>query len=238
MYKKKSQLILLHFAGGSKYSYDFLKKYFKNTNIEIHALELPGRGKRYQEDFVKDKEAAINDYIHQIKQLRNNQPYLIFGHSMGATLGLTITKRMEEIGDIPISLIVSGNPGPGIKEYAGNEKRYLMNDVDFKEEGRELGGVPEEVLTNEELYSFFEPIMRADFRVLENDEFSEKNTKLKTPILAIMGDEEMMNTKINNWNTFTTGNFRSKIFKGNHFFIPDNAKQLADLIISQSLVVY
>lgn len=226
----KAQLILLHFAGGNSYSYDFLKKYFKNTNIEMHALELPGRGKRHNEPLIKNKAEAIMDYVNQIKQLRNNQQYFIFGHSMGATLGLSIAKQMELANDIPSALIVSGNPGPGIKKSKKEEKRYLMNDTDFKDVLRKLGGVPEEVLEHEELYEFFSPIMRADFQVLENDDFSEKGMQIHIPIVAIMGDKETMNKQIDNWKNFTSASFNSIILEGDHFFIKKHPKKIAEII--------
>lgn len=226
----KVQLILLHFAGGNCYSYDFLKDYVKNTNMEMHALELPGRGKRHHESLVLTKEAAIEDYVHQIKQLRNKQPYFIFGHSMGATLGLSVAKQMELVHDKPEALIVSGNPGPGIEKPEKEGKRHLMNDIDFKNALRKLGGVPEEVLEHEELYEFFSPIMRADFQVLENDDFSEKGIQVHIPIVALMGDKEDMNEQIDNWKNFTSASFNSMILEGNHFFIKKHPKKIIEVI--------
>ena len=175
--QNKIQLFLLHFAGGSCYSFDFLRSYI-HKDIDFIPLEIPGRGKRFKENVLKDKKGAVQDYVNQIKSLRNDQPYLIYGHSMGATLGLSVVNEMQKKGDFPLQLIVSGNPGPGIKELEVKQQRYLMNDSDFKKELRKLGGVPEEVLESEELYEFFGPIMRADFEVLEKDDFSEKGIKI------------------------------------------------------------
>lgn len=225
--ENKQQLFLLHFAGGNSYSYNFIRKYLEKS-FEFHSLELPGRGKRISEDLLYSKKDAIEDYFRQIKKLRNNQPYLIFGHSMGATLGLSVTKMMEGINDAPEKLIVSGNSGPGIstRDY----KRYLLDDNAFKEELRGLGGVPNEVLENEELFSFFNTSIRADFEILEKDMYSEKDIVLKTPIYAIMGDEEEMATEINNWSKFTANNFNSNIWSGNHFFIHKYPYKLSRLI--------
>lgn len=226
------QLFLLHFAGGSTYSYDFLKEYILK-DFEVISLELPGRGKRFDEPALKTKEEAIQDYVNQISDSRNSAPYCIYGHSMGATLGLSVTQRMEEKGDRPESLIVSGNAGPGVSYDELDKpkmKRYLMNDEEFKEELRDLGGVPEEVLTNKELYSFFMPIMRADFEVLEKEDYSEEGIELKTPIYALMGSEEKTSDKIENWKRFTLSNFQYKILEGNHFFIYDHSKELSTII--------
>lgn len=226
------QLFLLHFAGGSTYSYDFLKGYIPN-DVEVISLELPGRGKRFDEPALKSKEETIQDYVRQITAMRNNAPYCIYGHSMGATLGLSVTHKMQERGDYPESLIVSGNAGPGVSyddPEKSNKKRYLMNDKEFKDELRDLGGVPEEVLLNEELYSFFMPIMRADFEVLEKEDYSEEGIALKVPIYALMGSEEKTSSKIDNWERFTQSNFQYKILEGNHFFIYNHCKELSEVI--------
>lgn len=226
----KFQLFLLHFAGGSIYSYDFLKKYIE-PNIEFIPLELPGRGKRFSEKLLKTKNEVIEDYFSQIKKLRNNAPYIIFGHSMGATIGLSLITKLEAIGDAPEKLIVSGNPGPGIKKE-NDEVRYLLNDFQFKETLEKLGGIPKEVLDNQELYEYFAPIMRADFECLEKYFFSEKGIEINTPIFAMMGDEEELSTKIENWRNFTNKDFEFKILQGNHFFIHEHPFELGNIIMN------
>lgn len=230
----KVQLFLLHFAGGSSYSYDFLR-IFVDDEFEFIPLEIPGRGKRFNESLLSTKTAAIEDYTKQIKHLRNpNQPYLIFGHSMGATLGLYVAHEMEKINDIPLGLIVSGNPGPGIKdieETHKNNPRYLMNDSDFKAELESLGGVPDEILKDDEMYNFFAPIMRSDFEILEKESnYLDKQIKLKTPIHALMGSDEERNEHILNWKNFTHATFEYTLLIGNHFFIFDHPEKLSTII--------
>lgn len=230
----KPQIFFLHFAGGNCYSYNFLKNRLGN-NFELNSLELPGRGKRFSECALLDFNSAVIDYVNQIKQLRNSKPYLIYGHSMGATLGLFVTKQMERILDGPILLMVSGNAGPGAKEVDENgvevkkEKRYLMNDSSFKEELIKLGGIPEEILENNELYAFFNPIMRSDFEILEKEEISQ-DIKLKTEIYALMGTEEVSSKSIENWRKFTFLNFQFKTLSGDHFFIHEHVDEIVTII--------
>lgn len=229
----KTQCFLLHFAGGSCYSFDFLKKYV-HFNIEFIPLELPGRGKRSTQPLITDKKAAIDDYFQQIRLKRNRyQDYLVFGHSMGATLGLSVVKKMEAIGDIPSCLVVSGNSGPGIEEVQAEIKanqRHAMSDDDFKNELREIGGVSDEVLDNQELYEYYSPILRADFQLLETDGFMEKGTQIKAPIYALMGTQEKYNVHIENWKNFTRASCHSETLEGGHFFIYDHAQRLGELI--------
>jgi external thioesterase TEII len=233
----KYQLFLLHFAGGSTYSFDFIKKHI-NSDIEFIPLELPGRGKRCNEKLLKTKRETILDYFSQIKALRNDKPYIIYGHSMGATLGLSVVEKMENSNDAPSALIVSGNPGPGV--YKEDKTiRYLLDDIEFKIVLKELGGIPDEVLDNDELYEFFSPIIRADFETLENDNFSEKGIVINTPLYAMMGDEEETSDRIENWKNFTNDDFQYKILKGNHFFIYEHTEELVKVIerYSDNLIV-
>jgi external thioesterase TEII len=242
MQKRKVQLFLLHFAGGSRYSFDFLKEYLQHE-VEFIPLELPGRGKRFGETLLKDKKKAIHDYCKQIQTLRNSQPYLIYGHSMGATLGISVAYEMQQKNDAPEALIVSGNSGPGTLpvDNEGNEilikNRYLMSTPDFKNELIELGGAPEEVLNNKEIFDFFEPVLRADFEVLEKEtDFIEKDILINIPIHALMGTEEKTSHQVTNWQRFTTEKLQYAIEKGNHFFIHEHVQKLSDIIIAHTRV--
>ena len=109
------QLFLLPFAGGNCYSYDFLIKKIDKKRLESFTLELPGRGKRIDEAFIVHLKEAIDDYLLQVKSLRDKKPYIIYGHSMGAILAYHVSHKMEVSSDGPTALIVSGSSGPEIE---------------------------------------------------------------------------------------------------------------------------
>ena len=225
--KNDVQLFMLHFAGGNVYSFQFLKPYLP-VNFAFHPIELPGRGKRINEELLSTESNAVNDLLSQVLSQRNNQPYLIFGHSMGASLGLRVAKRLEELGDPPMRLIVSGNAGPGTKDH--DRTRSAMSDDELKEELKALGGVSNEVLEHQEFFDFFAPIVRADFRVLENSKHLDSSFKISSPIVAIMGNEEKTVEQIENWKNFTSNEFKFHILQGNHFFINDHPSELMRII--------
>ena len=229
------QLFLLHFAGGSTYSFDFLKKHIK-TDIQFLPLELPGRGKRSSEKLLKTKKEAVEDYFNQILKLRNQLPFIVYGHSMGATLGLSLVAKLEVAGHFPEQLIVTGNAGPGAKEKK-EVIRHLLGDSEFKDELRKLGGIPEEILLEDELYQYFAPIMRADFECLEKDFSFENEIVIQTPLYAIMGDEEETSPQIENWNRFTGSRFKYKILEGNHFFIYNHPEEISKALRSSFLKI-
>lgn len=227
MSQNKVQLFLLHFSGGNCYSYQFLKPHLP-VGFNFYPLELPGRGRRMKEELLSKESEAVEDLVTQITTLRNNQPYLLFGHSMGAALALKVARRLEELRDPPKRLIVAGNAGPG--SGSGEKFRSRMDDVELKKELKALGGVPDEVLNDDDLFGFFAPIMRADFRILESGERLEPGFRLRASITAIMGDKEETSERIENWKNFTSGEFKSYYLPGNHFFIYDYPLDLMQII--------
>ncbi|KFF21072.1 hypothetical protein IW22_12315 [Chryseobacterium sp. JM1] len=223
----KKQLFLLHFAGGNKYSYNFLQKSLV-SDIEFIPIELPGRGERFREPLIKDKKEAIRDLFEQMSRKRNGAPFIIFGHSMGAILALSLAQLFEDHNDKPDYLVVSGNPGPldGYKIPS----RHNLDDDAFKASIAELGGVPNEIIENKDAFTFFSNIMRADFECIEKDQDLEKDITLQSSIYAIMGDQEALSDKIENWSRFTTAVFDYSIVEGNHFFIHNHSKTIGKII--------
>lgn len=219
------QLFLLHYAGGNVYSYNFLKKHLE-AYFEIICIELPGRGKRMREAVIRDKNDAVQDQLNEIRKHRKpGVDFAVYGHSMGAALGLGVVHELEAINDAPRSLIVTGHAGPGTYR---KEERYKMETSQFKEELRKLGGVPEEVMENEDLFGFFEPVLRADFELVERP--SADPAKVNCPVHCAMGSEEKYVQKIAGWENYTTNGFQYEIFDGNHFFINDHPERLAQFI--------
>lgn len=225
---KKPQIFLLHFAGGNCYSFGFLKERL-SADFEVFSLELPGRGQRIREPLIKSYQEAVSDYTEQIKSLRNNKPYIIYGHSMGALTGWGVVAQMERSNDLPETLIVTGNAGPGIGMH---KHRYLLSNNELKEYLKELGGMSGEVLDNKELFDFVAPVIRTDFEILEKNLNLSSLPPIKTSMKAIMGDLENHVDQISNWKKYTLGEFSYEVLSGGHFFIYDRSKELTELIIN------
>lgn len=223
---EKTHLFLIHFAGGNIYSFRFLEPWLKD--LQLTPLELPGRGMRINEPVLRNFKIAADDLFRQIITKHQNGPLILYGHSMGAYLALAVTDMLEKSGLYPLGLIVSGNAGPGIY---GRIRRYLMNKIDFIEQLRRLGGISEEVFSNEDLFNFFEPILRADFEISENNDMLI-DLCVDAPIFAMMGNEEERVSDITNWARFTRADFKYKVFPGNHFFIHDHKAIIASVIRS------
>lgn len=221
---KKPKLFLLHFAGGNCYSFQFMEPLLKD--FDVFSLELPGRGRRINEGLLKDFDSAAQDIYRQIANKLANSNFLIYGHSMGAYLALRVSGILEKEGRLPACLVVSGNAG---SEVGDDKKRSLYGNKEFIEELQSIGGIPPELLEDKELFSFFEPILRADFEIVEGYKIANE-AALSSPIYALMGSREEDADKISNWSRFTRSRFNFEILEGDHFFIRQHPQRIAMVI--------
>lgn len=225
---EKINLFCLPFAGGSAYSYQMFNV-FKPNFINLIPIELPGRGRRIRENLLTDIQPMVEDYYSQIIG-RLSEPYAIYGHSMGALLGLKLSEKLsEKKHPPPLHLFLSGRAAPSVVDPE-RKKRYLMPKDEFIDKIRELDGSPDEVLEDDELMNFFEPILRADFQAIETYNH-HKRANLPIPIDVFIGSEEKISIQdAYRWQEETTATVDVKVLTGKHFFIYKQTKYLFDNI--------
>lgn len=221
----KPQLFMFHFAGGNENSFNFLEPGLQEFKIET--IELPGRGMRSGEMLIKNFSVAADDCYRQVREKLNTTNFVLYGHSMGASLAFRVAKMLEQENISPSCLIVTGNAGPKVK---GNVKRYLLKPEDFIKEVKILGGLSPEFLESQELMDYFMPIMKADFEIAEENNLDSKSI-INTPVYAVMGDSEKHVKDIANWSGYTTSDFKYEVLQGDHFFIRNHAERLSTIIL-------
>ncbi|RZK23830.1 MAG: thioesterase, partial [Flavobacterium sp.] len=219
--------VILHalpFAGGNKYSYGGLKNFFPQS-IVFNPLELPGRGLRIKEKLCVNIHDLVEDIFNQISP-HLFTPYALYGHSMGATLAYLLVKKIiEEDYPQPLHLFVSGRGGPSSQAFTS---RYLLPDSEFRNLLISLGGIPKEVADNKTLMEFIEPIIRADFQVLENYQY-DYSLNMNIPLSVFIGrEEEISLATAATWQNETNVPIQLHQFEGGHFFIFDHAKCLVE----------
>lgn len=222
---RSKTIFLLHFAGGNCYSFKFLTDHLPGHKIIV--LELPARGRRMAEPLIKTADEAVRDLLDQFLKHNIRRDFIIYGHSLGATLGLLLTRELESRQIFPDQLIVTGSCGPYPEKVS--KRRYELSSPDFKQMLRGLGGISEEVLDEKELFEYFEPIIRADFELLERENIV-LSYPVKTPVHALMGHDEDDQEHIENWRSLTGGTCVLERWPGEHFFIYDHVERLASLI--------
>lgn len=234
---KKVKLICIPYAGGMSYTYLVWKKYLPE-DIELIPIELPGRGRRYNEQLIVDMNDMVHDIFKQIKDIINENEYVLFGHSMGSTITYELIKiiRKNQCRE-PLHIFYSGRLAPHLNNYY--KKISDHPDDSFFEAVYKMGGTPKEVYDIKELRSMYLPVLKADFCLLENY-CSGNEIEPSASNISIFYGEQDNNTKtltIKEWRDYSKGVCDFYEFSGEHFFIKDQAesvvKKIVDIIKNQ-----
>jgi external thioesterase TEII len=220
------KILAFPFAGGNRYSFTFLKRWLpKDTKLIV--LEYPGRGLRHKEPLLTDITPVLEDAFRHAAREIGTEQYIVYGHSMGALIGYLICRRIEKLKLLPpLKLVVSGRCAPSVKKK--RERIYHLPTALFWEKVLAFGGVPEVLVKEPTLMSFFEPVLKSDFKALDDYQY-RRESPLSVPIDVFYGSEEVYSaTDMSKWSDETTGHVRLFRLKGDHFFIYKHGEFLGD----------
>ena len=220
----------LPFAGGSEISYAPLAKLLTSKNIECYQCSLPGRGKRIRETLLETVPEMAEDIFKQLKTRFPNGDYVLFGHSMGTLLTVHVLSLIEKYkAPMPKHVFLSGRGG-AIKIPEPPLKSEMDSET-FRAALKAFGGLPDEILQEEIIMSFFEPIIRADFKAIE--QYLPVNVTFKDlPVTVYYGTEDDFNLEqIKYWQRITDITIRTQAYNGGHFFVLDKCEAIVEDIL-------
>lgn len=224
--EKPRRVFTVAYAGGDENAYRGLAPH--SGDVELVPLERPGRGMRVSEPLLTDVDAVVAELMAQLRN-QVGEPYVIYGHSLGARLAFLLCRRLRAEGlPLPLRLVVSGECGPSVPSRERDTWR-LTGDAFWAHLDR-LGGVPAELRHYEDLMAHYERLLRADFTLLGRYAH-EQEPPLNVPITVVTGDREpFTGAEIAAWQRETTEPLVRHRLAGDHFFIRDHWPQLAGLI--------
>lgn len=205
-------------------------KRYMRADVQCIPIELAGRGLRSSEPLYKSFEELLDDVMQQILHDRSDEPYALFGHSMGSTIAFEMAHRMHERGlQPPEHLFLSARRPPHFKR----ERMYhLLEEDEFNLEMMKLGGINQELFLDESYRSFFMPILRADIENLEKYKPPLRECQQVAGDVSVLygledspSSEEMME-----WKSYTSGNFTIHAFSGGHFYLNHQYAYVIDVI--------
>lgn len=210
--------ILLHHAGGDKYAFDRLKRNLL-PEIESIAVELPGRGDRFSESLLYNYKDVVQEYFRQLKDELNGDFFLV-GVSMGTMAAYELCLLLEKENlKLPTHLFLASRLSPN--SYKNETATIGIPSDEFWKIVQQYNGVPEQLIAHKELREFYEPILRADFEVLEkynNIEHQAQQLNIETHI--IFGKEDTKNITLQTAQAWSAhfSDIHFKEFEGGHFF--------------------
>lgn len=199
--------------------------------LELVALQLPGRGAKYAIPPIRDWNTLRTVLLDQVTP-KLAGPFAIFGHSMGALIGLELAHAIRSRHGLePIWLGASACTAPSRRSL---ESDWLTRPRETViERLRMLGGTSEEVLRDSSLLDALLPVLRADFHLCGTYE-SEPRAPLSAPLLVLGGTADEVSSPRENlsaWSREASGDFQLEMVDGGHFFIEANRQAVIRRIV-------
>lgn len=210
------RLVCFPHAGGSANAFRAWAP-LVSAEVELFAVQLPGRAERFGEAPVDRMGPLVDDLLDHVAPLLD-RPFAMFGYSMGARVALALAQAMSAAGlDEPAVLAVGASPGPVLRTpvpgWDRSEEELVAGLV-------AAGGMPAEVLADADLLELMLPTIRADLTVVATWPYRE-DRKIGCPIAAFAGraDSYAPPERMAAWAAETTSRFTLTEVDGDHFFI-------------------
>jgi surfactin synthase thioesterase subunit len=230
------RLICFPHAGASASAYFRWAQAFP-AGIEVVSVQYPGRAERSREAVpgsMSELVAGIRDAL--LPDIE--QPYALFGHSMGAAVAYETALALHEAGrpegDEPRHLFLSGRTptGPDLAVH-------ITSGDDDDEQAviaalHSFAGTPSDLLADKEARDAFLPAFTADWRLLDAYQPSPATVppQLTCPVTALTGSHDLL-TDIRGaarWSAVTSGPFGLSVFPGDHFYLTPRSSEVIALL--------
>lgn len=211
------RLICFPHAGGGAGAYSDWAQELP-SEIEVTAVQLPGRQNRLFEDPATEVGPLIRDLLKALRPLLD-RPFSLFGHSCGSLLAYEVARTLQaKGGPRPAHLFLSGESSP--EAAKGRPKLHELSEEDFRRQVLHLGGFDEEIMDDEEALEALLPPVIADFRLWERHR-SVVGPRLEVPVTVLGGDDDERASvpALDAWRDVTNAPFDKHVYPGGHFFL-------------------
>ncbi len=205
--------------------------------IELCAIQLPGREDRFREQPFTDVHALVPVLAQVLYPFELSRPFALYGHSMGAIVAFELARYLAaRYGIAPVHLFVSGRHAPDVLDPQA--PLYSLPDDEFIVQLRRLNGTPEELLRSVD--GQWMSNLRADLEL--NEAYRPREvTPLHLPVSAFAGrdDPRVAVAGVERWRNHTSGGFTFRVFDGGHFFVTsERARVVQTMLVALARTAY
>ncbi|MGW1767287.1 thioesterase II family protein [Streptomyces sp. NPDC002073] len=194
------------------------------TGVKTTPWLLPGRDERRREIRVTGRDELLGDLKPLFEQIAEepDTPYVLYGHSLGATIALTVAQTALEHGlPLPALLAVGASQPPDapavFADSAELPESELLRVLD------RFDALPPGVRPGDVWFRSVFPVLRADLRLARNlrAAAAAHPVPVPVPLLAVGGREDPLvdAAALAGWSRWTTGPYVQRTVPGDHFFV-------------------
>lgn len=223
----RRKIVIFPYAGGSPPAFRDWGPLLE-PQYELWALQLPGRASRFLESSFDHMDTVVDAVMTELPALVAGAEFSFFGHSNGALVAYACAQRLERIGArLPRHVFLSGKKPPNGPPRRDSE----LSDEELVRFLTDLGGMPQEVVANDELIALCLPMIRADLKIGESFR-PHGHLRLATPVSVLGGAQDNDTTleTMDGWRQFCHSVQRVELLPGDHFFLTRHRDYIADLM--------
>ncbi|MDH6131112.1 pyochelin biosynthetic protein PchC [Kitasatospora sp. MAA4] len=210
------RLLCFPHAGGSA-SFFFPVSRELSPDVDVLAVQYPGRQDRRAEPIVTDIGLLADQVLERLVAVSDDRPLALFGHSMGSLVAFEVAGRLRARGVRLAALIVSGRRAPHLQRADNVHQR---SDDGLVAELKALSGTDSGLLGDDEILRMILPAIRGDYQAVETYRY-QASPALECPVLALVGDSDprVDVDGVREWEQHAAGEFELSVLPGGHFYL-------------------
>ncbi len=224
----KPQVFCFTYAGGTG---NFFRTIADDLpELELSAPDYPGHGKRHREPLLSDFDTLADDMFRTVQEQWNGGRYALFGYSMGTITVTEVLRRILSCGmPLPECVFLAAHAPDISPEFAAFQGGEIPDEL-VRARTVAFGTVPETLLGNRSFWRMYLPLYRTDYTLISRYSFREPG--LEAPVRAVIfySESDTPLRTMEKWRSIFTGGCSFAAFTGNHFFIKEHHKEMADMI--------
>ncbi|MDN3027277.1 alpha/beta fold hydrolase [Streptomyces sp. S.PB5] len=191
---------------------------------------LPGRDGRRREPRATGPEALLADLMDDFRTTPNTpcEPYVLYGHSLGALVAYTLTRALHEAGLPGPALLAVGACQPPdvasrLADACGESDDRLLHLLES------TGAVPTGTVPGDFWFRSVMPVLRDDLTLADSLRRAARTPvrggPLRVPVLAVAGADDPLvrPAELAAWRHWTDGPVATRTLPGDHFFVRGSA---------------
>ncbi len=226
--KARMRLFCFAYAGGAASMYSSWPGGLP-SEIELCAIQLPGRHERLHEPLLQSVEEIVAALVPVLLPYLD-RPFATFGHCLGAIVMFEVLRELAaKHGIQPAHVFTSGAPSP--PQYLLSPSLTARSNADFAALLGFIGFGSAGLLNDEDAERHLMPAVKGDFDVAARYRYIAAE-QLTAPITAFAGREDSFAPpdSMDAWRSQTSSWFSKIVFPGEHYFIVPELASLLRII--------
>ena len=200
-------------------------------DVDVRALQLPGRETRFREPRDSDLGTLINEIVSALGAYQD-KPFAFFGYSLGSLIAFEVCRELRRRNmNTPLHLFIAALSPPQLPPP--HPPISALEDEEFVQKVEYYYQPEGEAWNHAELRELLLPILKDDIALYESYIYRE-DSPLSCPIDVFAGESDRSSPLelAQYWSEQTTDNVRQHVFQGGHFFIDHAVDEIQQLVAS------